>query len=117
MDPPIIPRERLEAFIQDVFHNFDELLAHHKRLLDQLFEIQLKEHPMIRSVATPISDAFLNSRDAYLKYIPNYPIAAYRIEHEMATNPQFMAFMDVRPLALFGFYFGAKAFLILSRFF
>ena len=96
MDPLVVPPERLEAFIRDVFCNFSELHAHHKRLLDKLFEIQMKEHPIISSVTTPICDAFLNSRDAYLKYVTNYPIAEYRIGDEMANNPEFKAFVDVR---------------------
>ena len=95
MDPPIIPRDRLDTFIRDVFHNFGELHAHHKRLLDQFFEIQREEHPIIRSVTAPMYDAVLNFRDAYLEYIPNYPIAAYRIDDEMENNPQFKAFVEV----------------------
>jgi hypothetical protein len=95
MDPPIIARDRLDNFIRDVFHNFGELHAHHKRLLDQLFEIQREQHPIIRSVTAAMYDAVLNFRDAYLEYIPNYPIAAYRIDDEMATNPQFQAFVEV----------------------
>jgi hypothetical protein len=108
MDPPIIPRDRLETFIRDVFHNFGELHAHHRRLLDRLFEIQREEYPVIRSVTAPMYDVLLNSRDAYLEYVPNYPIAAYRIDDEMANNPQFKDFVDVsyhppRGLLPFGF--------------
>ena len=95
MDPPIIPRERLDTFIRDVFHNFGELHAHHKRLLDRFFETQREEHPIIRSITAAMYDAVLNFRDAYLEYIPNYPIAAYRIDDEMENNPQFKAFVDV----------------------
>jgi hypothetical protein len=95
MDPPIIPRDRLESFIRDVFCNSGELHAHHKRLLDQLFKIQREEHPFIRSITAPMHDAVLAFRDAYLKYAPNYPIAAYRIDDEIANNPQFKAFVDV----------------------
>jgi hypothetical protein len=94
IDPPIIPRDRLESFIQDVYHNFGELHAHHRRLLDQLHEIQREEHPLIRSITEPLFDAALNFRDAYMEYVPNYPIAAYRIDDEMATNPLFKAFCD-----------------------
>jgi len=97
MDPPIIPRERLDMFIQDVFHNFGELHAHHKRLLDQFFEIQREEHPIIRSVTAAMYDAVLNFGDAYLEYISNLPIAAYRIDDETENNPQFKDFVDVSP--------------------
>ncbi|KAL7280654.1 hypothetical protein ACG7TL_005593 [Trametes sanguinea] len=94
MDPPIIPRDRLEQFIQEVFHNYAELHAHHRKMLNKLFEIQREEHPVIRSITAAIYDAVLNFREAYMEYIPNYPIAAYRIDDEMANNPAFKAFLD-----------------------
>jgi len=95
-EPPIIPIERLDQFLQDVFHNFQELHSHHRRLVDKLHEIQLEEHPRIKSIAAAMLDATLNFREAYMEYIPNYPIAAYRIDDEMANNPAFKAFVEVR---------------------
>jgi RHO1 GDP-GTP exchange protein 1/2 len=97
-EPPIIPRERLDSFIHDVFHNFAELHAHHKRLVEQFHEIQREEHPTIRTVTAAVFDAALNFREAYMEYVPNYPIAAYRIDNEMANNPAFKAFAEVRLL-------------------
>ena len=102
MDPPIISREKVETFIRDVFQNFGELHAHHRRLLDQFITIQREEYPIIRSVATPMRDAVLEFRDAYLEYVPNYPIAAFRIDDEMNNNPQFRDFVNVSPPLLFG---------------
>ncbi|KAF7345363.1 hypothetical protein MVEN_01554200 [Mycena venus] len=86
-DPPIVPTDRLDQFIKDVFHNFAHLHAHHRALVDKLHEIQREQHPRIRSITEPVLDAALNFREAYLDYIPNYPIAAYRIDDEMANNP------------------------------
>ncbi|OCH96297.1 Dbl domain-containing protein [Obba rivulosa] len=94
MDPPIIPRDRLPQFIQDVFHNFAELHAHHRKMLNTFHEIQREEHPVIRSVTAAVYDAVLNFREAYMEYIPNYPIAAYRIDDEMATNAAFKEFVE-----------------------
>jgi hypothetical protein len=94
-EPPIIPPDRLDQFLIDVFHNYNELHAHHRRLVDKLHEIQREEHPRIRSITAAVFDAVLNFREAYIEYIPNYPIAAYRIDDEMATNPAFKAFVDV----------------------
>ena len=94
-EPPIIARERLESFITDVFHNFAEIYGHHRKLLDQLQEIQREEHPIIKSVTAAVFDAALSFREAYLEYIPNYPIAAYRIADEMANNFEFKTFVDV----------------------
>ncbi|KAG6332497.1 hypothetical protein ID866_6590 [Astraeus odoratus] len=92
--PTIIPRDRLNTFISDVFHNYLEIYAHHRRLLDQLHEIQREEHPTIKSITAPLLDAALNFRDAYMEYVPHYPIAAYRIDDEMASNAEFKTFVE-----------------------
>ncbi|KAJ3993116.1 Dbl homology domain-containing protein, partial [Lentinula boryana] len=93
-DPPIITRDRLESFITDVFHNFAELHAHHQRLVEKFHEVQTEEFPVIRSVTAAVFDAALNFREAYMEYIPNYPIAEYRIDDEMANNPAFKTFVE-----------------------
>jgi RhoGEF domain len=95
-DPPIIPRDRLSAFITDVFHNFDVLQLQHRRLLDRLHAIQRDEHPAIHSITAAIFDAAINWREAYMEYITNYPIADYRIDDEMANNSAFKDFVEVR---------------------
>ncbi|KAJ7173704.1 CNH domain-containing protein [Mycena filopes] len=92
--PPIMAPERLEQFITDVFHNFADLHAHHLKLVDKFHEIQREQHPVIRSVTAAMFDAALNFRDVYMEYIPNYPIAAYRIDDEMANNLDFKNFVD-----------------------
>jgi hypothetical protein len=94
-DVPILPSQRLNSFIVDVFHNYGQLVFHHRKLLENLHRIQQEEHPLIHSVTAVLLDAFLNFRDAYLEYVPNYPIAAYRIEDEKANNPKFREFHDV----------------------
>ncbi|KAJ7777436.1 Dbl-like domain-containing protein [Mycena metata] len=94
-DPPIVPPDRLDQFIKDVFHNFSHLHAHHRALVEKLHEIQREQHPRIRSITEPVLDAALNFREAYLDYIPNYPIAAYRIDDEMANNHAFKAFVEI----------------------
>ena len=91
----IISSERLETFIWDVFHNFGELRTHHRRLLDQIFEIHTEEYPIIRNIAAPMYNMFLNFVDAYLKYVSNHPIVEYRIDEEMANNPLFKDFVEV----------------------
>ncbi|KAF5318404.1 hypothetical protein D9611_013915 [Ephemerocybe angulata] len=95
-NPPIIvgDKAKLERFIDEVFHNYYELLQHHKKLVEAFHEIQREQHPVIRSVTAPMMDAALNFREAYMEYIPNYPIAAYRIDDEMANNPAFKDFVD-----------------------
>jgi len=97
-EPPIIPPDRLDQFIEDVFHNYGQVYEFHKKLVDELHEIQREQHPRINSITAAIFDAALNFRDAYMEYIPNYPIAAYRIDDEMANNLAFKTFVDVSRL-------------------
>jgi len=66
--------------------------------VDDLHEIQREQHPRINSITAVTFDAALNFRDAYMEYIPNYPIAAYRIDEEMANNLAFKTFVDVSRL-------------------
>lgn len=94
-NPPIVPHERLQSFLNDVYHNYQELYHIHRQLVNRLHEIQREEHPLIRTVTAPMLDAALNFRDAYMEYIPNSPIAHYRIDEEMLNNPAFKAFAEV----------------------
>ncbi|KNZ75187.1 Rho1 guanine nucleotide exchange factor 1 [Termitomyces sp. J132] len=93
-EPPIIPQDRVETFIHDVFHNFRELFDHHSQLVKEFHRIQREQHPIIGSIIEPLTHAALQFREAYQDYIPNYPIAAYRIDDEMANNPAFKAFVE-----------------------
>jgi hypothetical protein len=95
-EPSIIPRERLSAFITDVFHNIGTIHLQHRELLDRLHAIQREQHPVINSVTAAIRDVALNWRDEYMEYITNYPIAEYRIVDEMGNNPGFKDFVEVR---------------------
>ena len=109
-NPPIIPQQRLDQFIQDVFHNYHELYGHHYKLVEKFHYTQREQHPHIRSITATVFDTALNFREAYMEYVPNYPIAAYRIDDEMANNPAFKAFVEVR-----GRLIGANVFHIFCR--
>ena len=85
---------------QQQSESFNELHVHHRKMLNKLHEIQREEHPVIRTITAAIYDAVLNFREAYMEYIPNYPIAAYRIDDEMVNNPQFKTFVDVSVRAM-----------------
>ncbi|KAH8826429.1 CNH domain-containing protein [Flagelloscypha sp. PMI_526] len=92
--PPIISKPRLREFISDVFNNYTDLYQHHLRFLDKLHKIQREQHLVIRSISALMLDAVLQFREAYLEYIPNCPIATWRINNEMRNNPSFRAFVD-----------------------
>ncbi|OBZ74126.1 Rho1 guanine nucleotide exchange factor 1 [Grifola frondosa] len=94
MDRPIIRGIGYSNSLKTFSTTYAELHAHHRRMLNTFHEIQREEHPVIRSVTAAIYDAVLNFREAYMEYIPNYPIAAYRIDDEMANNAAFKAFVD-----------------------
>jgi len=94
-DPSVIPRDRLPQFVQDVFGNIREITVYHQQLIEQLSNIQREYHPRIPSITAAVFDAALNFREAYLEYIPRYPVAAYRIEDELGKNPNFKFFHDV----------------------
>jgi hypothetical protein len=85
----------LKQFLQDVFHNYLDVLRPHRELLDKLYEIQREEHPQIRSITAPVFDAALNWTDAYMEYIPHHPIATYRVDDELANNLDFKKFIEV----------------------
>ena len=104
-EPPIIPRDRLNQFIKDVFHNYAQLYKHHRKLVDDLHDIQRKQHPRINTIAAAIFDAVVNFREAYMEYLPNSPIAAYRIDEEMANNVAFKTFVDVSLCYILSFEF------------
>jgi hypothetical protein len=95
LDSNIIQRDRLSTFIEDVFHNFADIHKHHRLLLDRFHAIQRDEHPHIRSITAPVYDAALNWREAYMEYVPHFPIAAYKIDEELANNPAFKSFVEV----------------------
>lgn len=58
--------------------------------------IIMAQDSLYRSVTAAMFDTALNFRDVYMEYIPNYPIVAYRIDDEMANNPDFKNFVEVR---------------------
>lgn len=50
-NPPVIPTHQVMGFVNDVFGNMHEILAHHKSMLDALFLRQREDHPLVHSIA------------------------------------------------------------------
>lgn len=84
----------MDDFLRDIFHNYQEILEHQRRLLNAFFEIQGEEYPCVNSLVAPVFDAALNWQDAYMEYTAHYPIAEYRVEEAMAM-PEFRAVVEV----------------------
>lgn len=85
----------VDEFIKEIFHNYQEILEHQRRLLNAFFDIQCEEYPCINSIVAPLYDAALNWQDAYMEYTGHYPIAEYRMEEAMAM-PEFRQVAEVR---------------------
>ncbi|KAI0078800.1 hypothetical protein K474DRAFT_1706193 [Panus rudis PR-1116 ss-1] len=89
-----IPQQRVKGFIHTVFYNLNEILLHHRKLRDALFEIQREEHPLIQSIAAPILQATVEFQTAYDKYIEHYPIAEAQHRTELRTNTKYQYFLN-----------------------
>jgi RHO1 GDP-GTP exchange protein 1/2 len=57
VNTPTIPQQRLKGYVAEVFYNFDEILVHHRNMLDKLFEVQRDQHPLITNFASIILDS------------------------------------------------------------
>lgn len=55
--PPILPSERLDGFLREVFWNVDLILAHHQRMLGSLFDRQREQHPILLSIGDLVLDS------------------------------------------------------------
>lgn len=94
-DPPIIPRERLQQFIQDVFLNMDEVVEKCDQFLEALKVRQREEHPLVRNIGDVILSHALDWHPVYLKYNVSVPMAEQRVKEEISRNPAFAAFVSV----------------------
>jgi hypothetical protein len=91
----VIERTRLETFLDEAFHNYRSLLEVHSRLLENLQNRQLEQHPHFGMISDLLLDATLNWQDAYMEYVTHYPIAKAKVQEEEVRNPKFAAFLKV----------------------
>jgi len=94
-DIGIIKQPRLEIFLDDVFHNYRSLLEEHSRLLENLQNRQLEQHPHLGMISDLLLDAALNWRDAYMEYVTHYPVAKARVQEEQTQNEKMARFLEV----------------------
>lgn len=50
-------QDRVKGFVSEVFYNLDQILIHHRRMLDALFARQREQHPLMQSVADIVLDS------------------------------------------------------------
>ena len=94
-DTEIIKRPHLEIFLDDAFRNYRNLLEVHSSLLESLQARQLEQHPHFGMISDLVLDAALNWQDAYMEYVPHYPLAKLKVEEERNSNPSFADFLKV----------------------
>ncbi|KAI0775224.1 hypothetical protein BD413DRAFT_534078 [Trametes elegans] len=89
-----VPQYRLKGFIQEVFFNVDEILAHHQRLLGALFSRQRDQHPLLQSLTDIILENSLHFGGAYEAYIKHYPLAEARHRSELRKSQRYQYFLQ-----------------------
>lgn len=95
-NPPVItPSDKLEEFIQSVFHNILDVRECNMRLLEFLSVRQREEAPIIKRIGDIILGIAADFRDPYPAYIGNHPLAERRMKDELESNPDFRLFIEV----------------------
>lgn len=105
-----VPPNRVNAFINEVFYNMGQILAHHQRMLAALYSRQHEQFPLVQSLADIILDSKYSSFDSahpdsnfadtllfradYEEYIKHYPIAEMRHRNEIRRNPKYQYFVQ-----------------------
>ncbi|OXG26963.1 hypothetical protein C359_04993 [Cryptococcus neoformans Bt120] len=92
-EPAVIDRNRLDVFLDEAFHNWRSLYEIHSRFLQNLQIRQLEQHPHIGMISDLVFDAALNWQEAYMEYVPHYPIAKVKVQEEEASNSKFASFL------------------------
>ncbi|EGN99254.1 hypothetical protein SERLA73DRAFT_168758 [Serpula lacrymans var. lacrymans S7.3] len=92
--PPVIPQERLQGFVREVFWNLDQILSHHQRMLGSLFARQRDQHPLVQSVTDIILETSFQFRNEYESYIKHYPLAEEGHRAELKSNQKYQEFIQ-----------------------
>lgn len=93
-DPPVIPPQELEGFIEEVFGNISELRQCNRRLLDVLSVRQREQQPVIQRIGDVFLNAAADFRTVYPVYVGHLPVAEKRIKEE-ESNAEFRRFLEV----------------------
>lgn len=94
-DPPVLPIDQVEDFIDEVFSNILDLRECNRRLLEVMYVRQREEGPIILRIGDIFLEAATEFRFAYPAYIGHYPLAEKRLKEEMEGNSNFRLFLEV----------------------
>lgn len=94
-NPPVLPPDLLEDFIDDIFGNILDLRECNRRLLEVMYVRQREEGPIILRIGDIFLQAAAEFRFAYPTYIGHYPISEKRLKEEVDSNNAFKLFLEV----------------------
>jgi hypothetical protein len=91
-NPPVLPIDYVEDFIDEVFGNILNVRECSRRLLEVMYVHQREEGPNIGGILLEAATEFSFT---YPTYIGHYPFAEKRLKEEMEANSKFRLFLDV----------------------
>lgn len=93
--PPIIPPNRLDKFINTVFGKVDSMQRVSKdHLLAQLKYRQNEQGPWIAGFSDIFREWIRKAKDEYITYSTDYPVASFTVRKEAARNVLFRQFLE-----------------------
>ena len=93
--PPIIPPNRLDKFINTVFGKVESMQRVSKdHLLAQLKYRQNEQGPWIAGFSDIFREWIRKARDEYIAYSTDYPKASFTVRKEAARNVLFRQFLE-----------------------
>jgi hypothetical protein len=95
----VIPAERRTAFLEQVFWNVFDIIAVNTRLRDALNKRQ-KQYAVVEKIGDILLDAVPHF-GPFVSYGAHQLYGKYEFEKEKNSNPDFMQFVEVRPIELY----------------
>ena len=93
--PPVLPNNRRDKFLEAVFGKVDTVQQINKEhLLAQLKYRQQEQGPWIVGVSDLFREWIRKARPIYIEYCSSYPNSAYLIRRESSRNMLFRQFLD-----------------------
>ncbi|KAF9934943.1 RHO1 GDP-GTP exchange protein 2 [Mortierella alpina] len=88
----IVVGENVEAFIENTFLNYKEILELNKKLLEAMRTRQ-QEQPVVESIGDIILSHVVEFEQAYTRYIPRIALSEFTYKREEERNPKFAQFL------------------------
>lgn len=94
-NPPVLPIDYVEDFIDEVFGDILNIRECSRRLLEVMYVHQREEGPIILRIGGILLEAATEFSFTYPTYIGHYPFAGKRLKEEMEANSNFRLFLEV----------------------